>query len=165
MEYRPANEDEHDAVYMMGYDAWSDGQSVEEYLRGCRSSKKYKSGRWFVLSDDGVPRASLLIHSFEPWGTRIVRGIGSVATHPAFRRRGYGHGIMAAAIADLTKRENAGIVFLYSDISPDFYVRDGFVTLPGAYQTARDSLAMVMMLPRYDESIIEEYQDRIPKYF
>jgi len=165
MEYRPAYEKEYDTIYMMGYDTWSEGHSVEEYLSICRNSKKYKSGRWFVLSEDGILRASLLIHSFELWGNRVVRGIGSVATQPEFREKGYGHKIVDSAVTDLTGRENTSIIFLYSDIRPDFYMKHSFVALPAAYQTARNSLLMALMLPLYDESIIEEYRDKIPKYF
>lgn len=165
MEYRPAYEKEYDTIYMMGYDTWSEGKSVEEYLSICRTSKKYKSGRWFILSEDSILKASLLIHSFNDWGTRVIRGIGSVATQPEFRQKGYGHKIVKESITDLTRRENTSIIFLYSDISPDFYMKHSFVTLPEAYQTARNSVLMALMLPRYDEAIIEEYRDQIPKYF
>ncbi len=165
MEYRSSNEEERDTIYMMGYDTWSDGLSVEAYLQNCRNSKKYKSGRWFVLAEDGVPRASLLVHAFPAWGTDVVRGIGSVATEAAFRRKGFGHAIVAAAMNDLVTRETTSIIFLYSDISPDFYARHGFVTLPSAYQLADDSLLIALMLPRYNEAIVEQYYDKLPQYF
>lgn len=165
MEYRQAYEKEYDPIYMMGYDAWSEGKSVEEYLHECRTSKKYKSGRWFVLSEDSILKASLLLHSFDSWGTRIIRGIGSVATQPEFRRKGYGHRIVDAAITDLINTEKAGIIFLYSDIRPEFYGYHGFIALPEKYQTVRNSVLMALIFPRYDESIIEEFQNRIPKYF
>ncbi len=165
MEYRPSREKEQDTIFMMGYDAWSEGQTVEEYLRRCRNSKKYKSGLWFVLSEENTIFASLLIHSFGVWGTRVICGIGSVATQPELRRKGYGHLIVAEAVTDLISRKDASIIFLYSDINPDFYARHGFVKLPVEYQTSRNSTLMALMLPGYDQSIIEEYRDRVPGYF
>jgi len=165
MEYRPAHKEEYDTIYMMGYDTWSEGQSVEKYLDICRNSKKYKSARWFVLSEDNILKSSLLIHSFDLWRNRVVRGIGSVATPPEFRRKGYGHKIVDTAINDLINRENASIIFLYSDIEADFYKKHYFVELPASYQTVSNSVLMVLMLPGYDEGIIKEYEKRIPKYF
>jgi predicted N-acetyltransferase YhbS len=165
MEYRPAGEHERDAACMMGYDTWSNGQSAADFLARCKSPDKHRSARWFVLSERGVLRASLLVHSFEPWGDRVVRGIGSVATAPEFRGHGYGRRLVAAAVADLTGRENASLVFLYSDIGPDFYARYGFAALPAACQPARASVAMVLMLPHYDETVIAKYADRVPEYF
>lgn len=38
-----------DAVYMMGFDVWSDGTAMDVYLQECRSSEKYKKGTWYVL--------------------------------------------------------------------------------------------------------------------
>lgn len=165
MEFRPANADELDAVFMMGYDTWSEGLAPEKYLLDCRDSAKYNSAAWYVLADGSTPVASLLIHSFAPWGARIVKGIGSVATQPELRGKGYGHSIVSSAVAELTQNQNTGIVFLYSDIRPDFYVRHGFVALPAEYQSAPKSTAMVLMLPHFDRSIIDEYRDRVPKYF
>lgn len=38
---------------MMGYDAWSDGLSADDYLEQCLSSPKYSQGTWYVLEDGG----------------------------------------------------------------------------------------------------------------
>ncbi len=164
-EYRRPETHEMDEIYLMGYGAWSDGYPVEEYLAGCRSSKKYQSGRWFVLGHKNSLRAALLVHTFDSWGERIVRGIGSVATQPEFRRLGYGHTIMQSAVNDLVNKENASILFLYSDIGVTFYEQHGFRVMPARYQKAQGSTLMVLMLPEYDAKVVEEFRDQIPRYF
>ena len=40
LDYRTAHEDEMDVIYLMGFDAWADGQDVQRYLSGCRNSPK-----------------------------------------------------------------------------------------------------------------------------
>jgi hypothetical protein len=42
MRIRKAFPAEYDDIYRMGFDAWCDGQCLEDYLDGCRSSPKYK---------------------------------------------------------------------------------------------------------------------------
>lgn len=154
-----------DAIYLMGFDAWSDGHPADEYLVGCRGSKKYQSGRWFVLCEGNTLRSCLLIHTFDPWGERVVRGLGSVATQPEFRRQGYGHLIVHNAVNDLVDRENTSVLFLYSDIGVNFYEKHGFRGMPAQYQTAQGSTLMVRMLPAYDAKVVEEFRAQIPRYF
>ena len=93
-----------------------------------------------MLSEDNILKSSLLIHSFDLWGNRVVCGIGSVATPPEFRRRGYGHKIVDGAITDLTNREDSSIIFLYSNIGADFYNQHGFVTLPQRHTRLQEIL-------------------------
>ena len=154
-----------EAIYLMGFDAWSEGRAVEEYLSGCRDSKKYRSGCWYVLCDGAILRSALLVHTLPPWGERVVRGIGSVATAPEFRRQGFGRAIMAHAVDDLTAREQARVLLLYADIDTRFYERIGFRALPAEYQTAPGSTLMARMWPAYDVAVIARYRGAIPGYF
>ena len=154
-----------DTIYLMGYDVWSDGLPVEKYLEGCRKSKKYQSGRWFVLCQADALRSSLLVHTFDSWGERIVRGIGSVATQPAFRRQGHGHTIVQNAMNDLVTREKASVLFLYSDIGVAFYQQHGFRVMPARYQTAQGSTLMTLMFPEYNATVLEECREKLPQYF
>ena len=165
IEYRAAQAHEMELIYQMGYDVWSGGQELSQYMAGCRSSKKYQSNRWFVLCKKGIVRSAHLIHTFDSWCDRVVLGIGSVATLPEYRRKGYGHAIMEHACADLTGREKANVVFLYSDIGPRFYKPHGFQSLAEKYQTTKNSTLMALMLPSYDASVIEQFHERIPEYF
>jgi len=154
-----------EAVYLMGFDVWSEGRAGEEYLSGCRDSKKYRSGCWYVLCDGAILRSALLVHILPPWGERVVRGIGSVATAPEFRRQGFGRAIMARVVDDLTAREQARVLLLYADIGTRFYERIGFRALPAEYQTAPGSTLMARMRPAYDVAVIARYRGAIPGYF
>lgn len=164
-EFRSAKEHEMDEIYLMGYDAWSDGSPVADYLAGCRKSKKYRNGRWFVLCAEGRLCASLLVHDFEPWGKRPVRGIGSIATDPKVRRQGYGRLIVKLAVRELVERENASVILLYSDIGAQFYERERFHTVAPEFQSAQGSTLMVRMLPEFSPATIAAFRNKIPGYF
>jgi predicted N-acetyltransferase YhbS len=164
-QYRPAVPEELDQIYTMGYDAWSDGKSFEEYLQGCKNSPKYKAGQWFVLCVEGIPVSSVLIHTLQSWGHLQIRGIGSLATTPELRNRGYGRQLVNCVTTDLSTREDAYIFLLYSDIDPAFYEALGFVQLPQKYQKVQKSILMAKMPLLAEESIFEKYLEKIPGYF
>ena len=164
-EYRPARTGEMDVIYLMGIDAWAEGGDVGAYLEGCRQSIKYKSGQWVVLTAEGRPVSSLLIHRFEPWGGYVVRGIGSVATEPSSRRRGYGQELVRRAIEDLSLRHRAAVFLLYSDIGEAFYERLRFFGLPDNYQRRAGSTLMAKLDPGVARGIFEANRSRIPGYF
>jgi N-acetylglutamate synthase-like GNAT family acetyltransferase len=118
---------------MMGYETWGGGDSVEDYLAGCRASTKYESGDWYVLEADGELVSSLMLFD---GGFRLpagCRGIGSVATRPEFRGRGHASQLVAEAVS-LCRQLDVPGVYLHSDIDPDFYARLGFapVDVPAA---------------------------------
>ena len=163
--YRAAHADEMERVYIMGYDAWGEGKLVEDYLDECRKSSKYRLGSWFVLNVRTALVASLIVYSFEDWGDSLVRGIGSVAADPSFRKMGYGHQIVRSATNRLIERDGVRVIFLYSDIGSSFYEDVGYLPLSTPYQKTSGSTLMARMHPALDESLMEKYRDRIPKYF
>ena len=143
MHVRLAHPSEMDDIYMMGYDAWAEGESRADYLNTCSSSPKYARGRWYVLADsEGRLAASLITYKLAP----DLFGLGSIATSPALRRQG-----LAARLIDgvlhAMKREGARAVFLYSDIDQQYYAKLGFEPLPDLYQIKRDSVCMVWGVP------------------
>lgn len=152
-------------VYMMGYDTWGAGMLVEDYLKQCRESAKYRLGSWFVLEVRTALVASLIIYAFQDWDEWLIRGIGSVATEPLFRKMGYGHQIVRAASNRLIEEESVRIVLLYSDIGSSFYEDIGYIPLPAPYQKKPGSILMARMHPRFDADVVDRYKDRIPKYF
>ena len=83
--FRQAAQDDLDAVYMMGFDVWADGNSAAKYLEGCRASPKYKAGTWYVLEQKNVLVSSLIVYRLGP--ARF--GIGSIATPNHLRKMGY----------------------------------------------------------------------------
>jgi len=164
-EFRPPAQKEMDAIYMMGYDAWAEGQTEALYLERCRTSQKYKAGNWLVLCINGIPISSLLIHNFGQWVAFQIRGIGSLATQPAYRGLGYAHEIIKYTIGNLSEIEKANVIFLYSDINPAFYQSVGFMSLPQQFQKEKDSVLMAYMLPIFDEAVLNNNRDKIPRYF
>ena len=123
--HRVARPEELDAAYLMGLDAWGGGRGADEYLRTCRASPKYAAGTWFVLVEDGVPVASLLLHR-DGFGLADGHvGIGSIATAPARRRRGLASMLVEGVVDDL-RRGGTRAAWLFSDIDPAFYERLGF---------------------------------------
>ena len=56
MNIRQGRQEDLQFIFMMGFDAWSEGQSEADYLERCTSSPKYPQGTWYVLeSDAGLP--------------------------------------------------------------------------------------------------------------
>ncbi len=99
---------ELDTIYEMGFDVWSDGETLEKYLNGCRTTVKYRQGRWLVLEQNGTLISSLLIHSFG----NDVFGIGSIGTAAKRRKNGHASVLIAATLRDLWEQQNANLVYL-----------------------------------------------------
>lgn len=136
---RLAHASEMDDIYMMGYDAWGEGESRSDYLNTCSSSRKYARGRWYVLADSqGRLASSLIAYKLAP----DLFGLGSIATSPALRRQGLAARLIDGVLLAM-KREGARAVFLYSDIDHQYYAKLGFEPLPDLYQIKRDSVCMV----------------------
>lgn len=163
--YRRARAQEMEVIYLMGFDVWAGGASIGRYVEGCSNSPKYRAGDWYVLLADGTPVSSLLVHTFPSWGPHGVRGIGSVATDPVARRKGFARRIMHCAIDDCTHRAGAEVLLLYSDIGPAFYTSLGFVPLPEPYQGAPGSVLMARLASGLGLDVVERYREAIPGYF
>lgn len=125
MEIRKATPQELDQIYEMGFDVWSEGKTRDEYLASCRISNKYKKGQWFVLSNDSDLLSSLIVYEF----ANQVFGIGSIATPPKSRNKGYASKLISSVISGIEKNQPNAAIFLYSDINPDFYERFDFVRI------------------------------------
>ncbi|MDO6707578.1 GNAT family N-acetyltransferase [Photobacterium sp. 1_MG-2023] len=131
MQLRKAREQEFEQIYRMGFDAWGNGLSMDAYLEGCRTSAKYQSGAWFVLTVDAQPVASLIVYSGQFGLQEGCFGIGSVATAPVMRNQGFGSQIVRRATQALLEQHGAKAVYLHSDIGHGFYQKLGFLSLEG----------------------------------
>lgn len=169
MNLREAKQKDYKIIYMMGYDAWGDGLSESDYLETCKSSKKYASGKWYVLESDGqVLLGSLLIHNLNHLnsGTGLeIRGIGSVSTPLYLRSKGYGSKIIESTMLYINKDIPIDIWFLYSDIGSKFYNRLKFEALPDSFQKKSSSLLMAFSKPDIWNINTNIPQIEIPKYF
>jgi predicted N-acetyltransferase YhbS len=126
-------------IFMMGFDAWSEGKDEERYLAACRASPKYRRGQWRVLTDGGALFSSLITYRF----SARTMGIGSIATAASLRGRGYASRLITGVVSELEKAENARTIFLYSDIAPSFYLRFGFTALPAVGRKSPRSVCMI----------------------
>lgn len=152
MYLRTANTDELDSIYEMGFDVWSDGLSKDEYLSCCRNSGKYSKGTWFVLVEKEQVISALIVYS----GTFGLQegsfGLGSVATPPKLRHKGYASKLVNLVKAELFAHQNGKVLYLHSDIDQQFYRRLGFVGIEGS-----DCM--------YIASDDAEFKGSIPDYF
>ncbi len=136
---RKGSDSDMDQIYMMGYDAWSDGTSEEDYLNGCRNSTKYKKGTWYILLDGLQMVSSLIVYNF---GENVF-GIGSISTPINLRTKGFASKLIFEVIAEIENEFIKPIFFLYSDISPEFYKKFGFNVVSKSGQKYDHSVCMV----------------------
>ena len=156
---REARDADMISVYMMGYDAWGDGNPPPMYLEQCAASTKYKKGRWYVLADNRDNAvSSLLVHKLAD----TVAGIGSIATPPELRNRGLATRLILDVLESLNQT-GVEIVYLFSDISPEFYGRLGFTSLPKEFQRYQESTCMVWGRPVAEVTRTPGYS--APTYF
>ncbi|MBI5631785.1 MAG: GNAT family N-acetyltransferase [Elusimicrobia bacterium] len=139
---RAARADELRAIYLMGYDAWGRGGSIDAYLLECERSPKYASGKWYVLEIAGRLLSALICYRNVFGLPQGAWGLGSLATSPESRRCGY-----ASALIGEVLRIEEGPTFLHADIAPAFYRRFGFVELSIRMQGAGSSIMVRGSLP------------------
>lgn len=154
MEIRLGRVEELDPIYMMGYDAWSDGLSKQAYLDECRASEKYKAGKWYVLADDERLISSLVVYSAVFGLPPDYCGIGSVSTEPQMRNNGHAYKLLLAVCKRLRIEGSKG-VYLHADVDSSFYERLGFVVIA-------ENKAKCMVLPFTQ---LEELPAEVPSYF
>ncbi|XQY93858.1 GNAT family N-acetyltransferase [Metabacillus sp. HB246100] len=131
MQIREAKIEDMHTIYMMGYDVWGGDLPVEDYIKECSQSIKYQKGNWFLLQDDvtGKILSSCVIYDLELKEMRVI-GIGSIATRPEDRRKGYASELVRGVIKEIEHMENCSTFFLYSDIETVFYEKLGFLRFP-----------------------------------
>lgn len=157
IEIRSPSDTEMESVYMMGFDVWSDGGSRENYLSGCRESPKYKRGTWYVLAIENSLASSLITY---PLSDGVI-GIGSIATDPSLRKKGYAAKIVMNVIQNL-ERNGTEHFMLYTEVGTAYYEKFGFQKLEDQYQKSDAGIAMI----RGDIGLfLKKFNSEIPKYF
>lgn len=123
-------------IYDDTFSIWSDGLTRPDYERFNRAqmmtpwgTRNLERVAWMdgetLLASAKRYRLSL---SFE--GSEVpCLGIGAVFTPPALRGRGHAAALIEALSAEAA-REGTEYVFLYSEIDPEYYARQGFETIP-----------------------------------
>ncbi len=120
-----------ETIFMMGFDTWHNGMSQRRYLNELMSSSKYPQGQWYVLENEGELVSSLIVYRQgfdllpECWG------VGSVATPPALRRRGYAEKMIRHVIG-LARRAEVRGIYLFSGVGTGYYGKFGFECVEAA---------------------------------
>ena len=154
---RKAHLHELDQIFMMGFDVWSTG-SMEEYIAICHSSRKYQQGCWYVLENNhGTLMSSLIVYKL---GINKY-GIGSIATPKELRGKGLASKLISDVIQKIEQESQDAVIFLYSDIHPEFYERFNFIRLPMSAQRYGKTTCMVRGID------VEQFvvQSSTPEYF
>lgn len=161
---RLAKPDDMPTVHMMAHDTWGEGLPPDQHVERCLASPKYKKGRWFVLEHDSELTSALICYRNAFALPENVVGIGSVATAPRHRKKGYAAILLSEVIGKYDDGKPLAGFFLYSDIDPAVYAKHGFVILPKEFQSYEASIAMMRPAEKSQQLILDEYF-KAPDYF
>lgn len=163
---RSAAMSEMEAVYLMGKDAWGEGCAEAEYLRLCRESRKCRRGRWHVLTTaDGGLLCAAIAYRLPPLAGRLTLGLGSLATVPEARGRGYASLALNGLLAGYRRHCRAEVFLLFADIEWRFYQRLGFMPLPQSLQAHGKAVGMARCAPELWEDVLLALAERPLGYF
>ncbi len=158
MQIREGRQDEREAFFMMGYDTWGGGKSEEEYLASLRPVPRYAEATWFVLEVEGEKVAALALYKSGLSLPPGCWGVGSVATAPEQRRRGYA-AVLMRHVVQLAETKGARGVYLFSGVGTEYYAQFGFAPVDA---TQPEGEAPCMVLALRD---IEELMEVVPEFF
>lgn len=161
MVIREAKQKEIKPLLEEGYKIWHKGRTFEEYYKDNTREDAY--GTRYVLEENGSVVSSLIILKFGKRFGCDAYGIGSVLTGRTYAGRGYATSLINASIGKLHKEED--ILFLYSEIRPEFYERFHFRVLPERLQKREGSYCMVSCTEKVWEDILNAGPESIPDYF
>jgi GNAT superfamily N-acetyltransferase len=136
---RAVPEDEAE-LSSFGYDAWSSGRSLAEFVASDPIDPDTRRGeRWFLQNRDGEKVSVLNVLRF----TRGLMGIASVATRPSYRGKGFASLLLRAVMELLLIEDPSTRFLLFAEGHSEMYERLGFRALPDADQHCRPALAMM----------------------
>lgn len=152
-----ATPDDEAELALFGFDAWGNGQSVNDFVQATLEGRDYQRGaRWFLETPDGEKQSVLNVLSF----ARGIVGFASVATSPRFRGKGLAS-LLVRAVMELVRIEQSDTRFLlFSEARPAMYERLGFKVLPDSDQHFKPTLAMTsgeLPLAERERKFIRDY--------
>lgn len=144
MNVRKARVDEVDTIFLMGYDTWNVGETPDDYIISCHASPEYEEGVWYVLEDTTTNEllSSLILYDFNTKYEKIY-GVGSVATPPNFRKKGYASTLMKKVMSLVMDELKGDYILLHCDIDPSFYEKLGFIKAPDSMQNGNQPVCMI----------------------
>lgn len=161
----PAEENEMTPVFLMGQDAWGADYTTETYLDICYQSEKYRSGRWFILrNSNGTPIASTITYAISGHNNSSWIGIGSLATAPGSRKKGYGLTCLSMLIEGYEKQQLTKGFMLFQDVQTKIYSSAGFITAESMDHKGF-SPNLLLRTPENNHQEIEHFSKNPPGYF
>jgi len=126
-------------VLAFGYDAWNNGNSVDDFCASYERDRNHLRGTRYLLEDaSGQPVSALNVLHFR----ESLIGLASVATSPEQRGKGYASRLLRA-VMELHRFAQLDTRFLlFSEVKPTIYERHGFRVLPADHQRFPKSVAM-----------------------
>lgn len=139
MVFRQALPEERQLLFSEGYKEWHKNRSFEQYCAD--NAKEDGYGTRFVLELEGTIVSSLILLTLKDMVGKKAYGIGSVLTPERYAGRGYASELLTNCIKRQIQED--AYLFLFSDISPDFYRKFEFRILPPKFQKHEKSIFMV----------------------
>jgi predicted N-acetyltransferase YhbS len=100
-----------------------------EIAHGAYGRRSYRTAALYA-GDAIVASFKRYARTMQAGGERVrATGIGAVFTPPEYRGRGYASAMLAMEL-DRARRDGGDVVYLFSDIRPQFYAELGFRELP-----------------------------------
>ena len=127
---RLAVAEDMNSIYSMGFDAWGENATTEEYINACTNSEKYKLGKWYCIEGDNEILSSIIIYFGSSGLVEKYCSFGSIATSPNHRNKGYASHLIAESVKNLVQEQYLGI-FLFSEVGTSLYSKHGFCQVPG----------------------------------
>ena len=127
------------AVLAFGYDAWNNGNSVDDFCASYERDRNHLRGtRYLLEGPSGQPVSALNVLRFR----ENLIGLASVATAPEQRGKGYAS-LLVRAVMELHRFAQLDARFLlFSEVKSSIYERHGFRVLPAEHQRFPKSVAM-----------------------
>ena len=160
MIFRQARADEIEGLFAEGYKVWSRNRTFRQYCED--NSKEDANGIRYVLENNGVIVSSLMLLKLNDFQERKVYGLGSVLTPKRYQGNGYATILVKKSIDTIS---SDALIFLHSDIKPEFYGRFGFRSLPHQYQKKENSVCMLRCDSDMWDELMAASSNHVPSYF
>ncbi len=160
MIFRQARGDEIEGLFAEGYKVWSRNRTFRQYFDD--NSREDANGIRYVLENDGEIVSSLMLLKLNDFQGLKVYGIGSVLTPKRHQGNGYASILVKKSIDTV---DSDALIFLHSDIKPEFYRRFGFRALPSRYQKKESSVCMLRCNSDIWDELMAASSIHVPSYF
>lgn len=159
MKARIASKNELEKIFTISFDIWPRSENLEEHIKGCFNHSEYQEGEWHVLGSPGDLKCVLILYTFDP----KLKGIGTVMTPFKYRGQGLATDLLEQVIKACDQMHPTPNVLLFSEISPAFYERFGFRSLPSKFQKKPGTSCMIRFAHGRQEK--GPYPEKLPEPF